>query len=116
MTPNDVADIRLIWPHSILVDEPFLDTGADSQDGRIAIITPYHDMLPKIFTTVLKAYKCSLVEEGDLVMFKAHHVLDYTTANKRRIWAMDERACLAVLLADGWKPVVSGSRPPGLNQ
>lgn len=116
MTSDDVADLKLIWPHTILVDTPFLDTGGESEDGRIALITPYAEMLPKIFTTVLKAYKCDWVKEGDLVMFKKHAYTPYLRTGHKKVYAMDERACLAVLLDDGWKPVVPGSRPEGLNQ
>ena len=99
MTVDDVADIRLIHPHSILVDPPYLDTG---DDGRTLIQTPYADLLPKIFTTVLKTGPgCTYVRVGDVVMFEKHSVLDYYLSDHRRIWAMDERACQLVM--EGWQ-------------
>lgn len=93
MKQDEVTDIRLIWPHTIIVDMPYLDTR--SEDRMVQV--PYAELLPKVFTTVLKAYKCSLVRAGDTVMFLPNHCLDYYTADHRRIWAMDERACQVVI-------------------
>ena len=98
MSPADVADIRLIWPHTALVESPWLDTG---EDGDKTLWTPYAELLPKIFTTVLKTHKCDFVKAGDVVMFLPHCALDYFMADGRRLWALDERACQVTL--EGWQ-------------
>lgn len=90
----DLTNVQLIWPHTILVEPPYLD----EEGGMFA--TPYAALLPRIFTTVLKAYKCDRVQEGDVIMFLPHHALDYYLTDHTRLWAMDERAALAVL--EGW--------------
>jgi hypothetical protein len=97
MTTEDVADIRLIHPHSALVDCPFLDSGEDRPG---AIWTPYAELLPKIFTVVLKTFKCDFINTGDVVMFRPHHAQDYFLRDGRRLWAIDERACQVTL--EGW--------------
>lgn len=93
MTPSDVADIQLLWPHTILIDKPFLD----EENETTGILTPYSEQLPKVFTRVLKAHKCDYVQEGDTIMFLPHHVLDYLLSDGRRLYAMDERAATTIL-------------------
>lgn len=102
MTPKDVTDIRLIHAHSLLVDEPFLGGYWAEMEGGAPFWIQYAELLPKVYTTVIKTYKCDNVAVGDTIMFKPHTVLDYYLADGRRIWAMDERAITAVLNIQGW--------------
>jgi ABC-type nitrate/sulfonate/bicarbonate transport system ATPase subunit len=93
MTPADVADIRLIHPRTLLIDEPFLG-GYYTKSG---LYIQFAELLPKIYTYVIKTHKCESVKVGDTIMFLPNHTTDYYLADGRRIWAMDERAVQAVM-------------------
>ena len=96
----DVRDIKLIHPRSAIVHMPYLDTG-DVEEGLGQVYIPMSELLPKIFTQVLKTKDCRFIKPGDTVMFLPNCVMSYLTADYRRIWALDERACQLVI--EGWK-------------
>lgn len=88
--------IRLIHPHTCLVATPWLG-GYTTPSG---LYVEFSEAMPKIYTTILKTHLCDEVKEGDTVIFQAHHVERYYLGAGAYIYAMDERACLAVM--EGW--------------
>ena len=90
--PEDFP-IRLLWPHTCLVSTPFLG-GYTTPSG---LYVEFNEHLPKIYTTVLKTYRCTEVKEGDTIIFLKHHVESYYLGAGAYVYAMDERSALAVL-------------------
>ena len=90
---TDDCPIRLLHPHTCLVATPFLG-GYTTPSG---LYVEFNEHLPKIYTTVLKTHLCTEVKEGDVVIFAKHSVESYYLGAGAYIYAMDERACLAVM-------------------
>lgn len=96
-----VKDIRLIHPHSAIINMPYLDTGDLDADTQSKVYIPMSELLPKIFATVLKTKDCMFIKPGDTIMFLPNCVMDYLTSDQRRVWAIDERA--AQVAIEGWR-------------
>lgn len=92
---DEVADIRLIHPHTCIIDMPTLDVGGE---GKTRFAVPYAELLPRIFTKVLATHPtCQYVKPGDQVMFLPNHVMSYMRSDMTLVWAMDERACQVII-------------------
>lgn len=83
--------IRLIQPHTALVECPYLDE--DLGD----IILVFNERLPKVLTKVLQVYKCDELEVGDEIMFNPNAINQYLLADGSVIYAIDERSASTVI-------------------
>ena len=84
--------LKLVHPHSILIQPPFLGHAA----GGIEI--PFNDGLPKIYARVVGVHPTvTTVRPGDIITFKSNSYEEYYLQSGKRLYAMDERAVLAVI-------------------
>ena len=93
-----LPNLRLLWPHTAIIEAPYLG----DYMSTLGLYVSFAELLPRIYTHVLKTHLCDLVAPGDCIMFQPHHALDYLLADGTRLWAIDERAVQAVITLEGW--------------